>query len=97
MDFTQRLFALTQLPDLPRALREIARISAPGAMLTASTFAEGPADDWRRVKRWLHARIALHFVPVTWLEEQLAAVGFDNYRWSFPGGWFAYTAAQKTP
>ena len=33
-----------QFPDLPQALREIARVSARGAVLTTSTFAEGVDD-----------------------------------------------------
>lgn len=84
-----------QLPDLSRALQEIARISASRAVLTASTFAEGPNDRAAPFKHWLKRRFALHFVPLTWLGQQLARVGYHDYRWSLPGGWFGYTAACK--
>jgi len=61
-----------QLPDLPQALAEIARVSAPGAVLTASTYAEGPHDRWAGLKRWLGARYALRFVPLIWPASRLA-------------------------
>lgn len=84
-----------QFPDLPQALREIARVSAEGAVLTASTFAEGPADRYAALKRWMKRCFALHFVPLIWLGEQLTAVGYGNYEWLLPGGWFAYASARK--
>lgn len=84
-----------QLPDLPRALQEIARVSTKGAVLTASTFAEGPHDRYAPFKRWLNRRFALHFVPLEWLGQQLTRVGYHDYRWSLPGTWFAYTAARN--
>lgn len=84
-----------QFPDLPQALREIARVSGPGAMLTASTFAEGPDDRWVAFKRWLGQRFALHFVPLAELGEQLSALDYQQYQWSLPGGWFGYTSARK--
>ena len=85
-----------QFPDLPQALREIARVSAPGAVLTASTFAEGVDDGRAGLKRWLKRRLDLHFVPLAELGEQLAALGYGEYRWVLPGsGWFGYSAARK--
>ena len=85
-----------QFPDLSQALREIARVSAPGAVLTASTFAQGPADRRAAIKRWLKRRFDLHFVPLVWLAEQLADIGYHQYRWSLPGGWFGYVSARRT-
>lgn len=84
-----------QFPDLPKALQEIARVSAPGAVLTASTFAQEPADQRAAIKRWLKRRFDLHFVPLVRLGEQLTDVGYHQYRWSLPGGWFGYISAQK--
>ena len=84
-----------QFPDLPQALREIGRVSAPGAVLTASTFAEGPTDRRDAIKRLLKRRFDLHSVPLVWLEEQLASVGYGEYHWSLPGGWFGYISARK--
>jgi ubiquinone/menaquinone biosynthesis C-methylase UbiE len=84
-----------QLPDLSRALGEIARVSAKGAVLTASTFAESPEDPRADLKRWLRRQFDFHFVPVEWLGEQLAMAGYVDYDWSMPGGWFGYTSAKK--
>jgi len=84
-----------QFPDLPKALREIRRVSAKGAVLTASTLAEGPDDPLADVKRWMKRRFALHFVPLVELGEQLAALGYTDYEWSLPGGWFGYSSAHR--
>lgn len=85
-----------QFPDLPQALREIARVSAPGAVLTTSTFAEGPNDPRAGFKRWLNRRFDLHFVPLAEMGEQLRACGYVAYDWLLPGsGWFGYTSAHK--
>ena len=85
-----------QIPDLPQALREIARVSTPGAVLTASTFAEGPSDPFSGLKRWLKWRFALHFVPLDWLGQQLSTAGYQDYAWSLPGGWFGYITASRS-
>lgn len=84
-----------QLPDLPAALREIARVSRPGARLTASTLAEGPNDRHTGLKHWFRRRFALHFVPLPWLGDQLVGLGYRDFRWSLPGGWFGYSSAQR--
>ena len=83
-------------PDLPRALREIARISAPGAALTASMFAENPEHQCPRLREWLRVRLGLHFVPLLWLGEQLEALGYGQYTWSPPKSGFGYASAVKT-
>jgi len=86
-----------QFPDLPQALREIARASAAGAVLTASTFAQGPNDPRAGFKRWLKRRFDLHFVPLVEICDQLQAHGYDTCDWSLPGwGWFGYTWARKS-
>jgi ubiquinone/menaquinone biosynthesis C-methylase UbiE len=85
-----------QFPDLPQALREISRVSADGAVLSASSFAEGPDDPRAALKRWLKQHFDLHFVPLVKLGEQLAACGYGAYEWSLPGsGWFGYASACK--
>jgi ubiquinone/menaquinone biosynthesis C-methylase UbiE len=84
-----------QFPDLGQALREIARVSRPGAVLTAATFAEGPRDRHAGLKRWLKRRYQWHFVPLPWLGEELAALGYADYQWALPGGWFGYASARK--
>lgn len=85
-----------QFPQLPQALSELSRISTPGAVLTASTFAQGPADPRQRIKGWLQRYFDLYFIPLPELKEQLAAVGYGEYEWLLPGsGWFGYTASRK--
>jgi ubiquinone/menaquinone biosynthesis C-methylase UbiE len=84
-----------QIPDLPQALREIARVSAENAVLTASTFAEAPEDPFKLTKRWVYRWFALHFVPLVWLGERLSALGFSGYEWKLTGGRFAYLSARK--
>jgi demethylmenaquinone methyltransferase/2-methoxy-6-polyprenyl-1,4-benzoquinol methylase len=84
-----------QFPDLPQALREIARVSVEEAVLTASTLAEGPTDRYVGVKRWMKRRFDLHSVPLARMGEQLEALGYTDYEWSLPGGWFGYTSARK--
>jgi len=83
-------------PDLPRALAEIARVCVPGATLTASMFAEGPAHAHPRAREWLRRRTGLHFVPLVWLGEQLAACGFVDYEWSAPRLGFGYVSAKRS-
>lgn len=85
-----------QLPDLPGALYEIARVSTADAVLTASTFAEGPNDQWAALKHWFKRRFQLHFVPLDWLETQLAQVGYGDYRATLAGRWFGYAFVRKT-
>jgi SAM-dependent methyltransferase len=84
-----------QFPDLSQALREIARVSTRAAVLTASTFASEPGDRRADLKRWLREQVALHFVELSWLEDELRALGYGNFQWTLPGGWFAYTSASR--
>jgi ubiquinone/menaquinone biosynthesis C-methylase UbiE len=84
-----------QFPDLPQALREIGRVTCEGALLTASTFAEGPNDRYAFLKRWLRCGFSLHFVSLPWLGEALRSMGYVDYEWSLPGGWFGYTSAVR--
>ena len=85
-----------QFPDLSQSLREIARVSAEGAVLAASTFAaKEPGDPYAGVKRWMKRRFDLHFVPLDWLGERLTVLGYAGYEWALPGGWFGFTSARK--
>jgi hypothetical protein len=83
------------IPDLPRALHEIGRVSTDDARLAIATFAEGPNDPRTRLKRWLNRRFGVHFVPFNDLGAQLAAEGFRSFEWSLPGGWFGYASAVR--
>lgn len=75
---------LHQLPDLPRALSELARVAAPGAFLTASGFAESGEGSagWRA---WLRRWLALHVVPLAPLSRDLARAGFEQVHTEIAG------------
>jgi len=83
-------------PALPRALAEIARVSAPRAVLTASMFAENPDRPHPRLRELLRAQLGLHFVPLPWLGEQLRALGYTHYTWSVPKAGFAHVSAVRS-
>jgi SAM-dependent methyltransferase len=66
---------LHQMPDLGRALAEMARAAAPGARFSGSGFARSGADE-RGLRGWLWRRFALHCVSLPRLSGDLAAAGF---------------------
>jgi SAM-dependent methyltransferase len=87
-----------QFPDLPRALSEIARVSAPDAVLTASTFArekQQEAGPWGMIKDGLQASLSVNFVVLGSLGEALGRLGYGDYRYTIPGSWFGYLSARK--
>jgi hypothetical protein len=75
-------------------VREIAHVSAAEAVLTASFFAQRSDDPYTQVKRWLEQRTDLQFVSLDWLRTYLEAVGFQDYHWRLPGGWFGYISTR---
>jgi ubiquinone/menaquinone biosynthesis C-methylase UbiE len=84
---------LHQMPDLDAALREIARVSAPGGRFAASTFARAEDDGGGR--SWLRARLGLHVVPVDRLRRALHAAGFEAAMPGMAGPLFAYASASR--
>ena len=85
---------LHQMPDLDRALAELARVSRSGARFTASSFARGDAAE-SGVRGWLRRRFALHFVPVERLANAVAQAGFAEVETRMAGAWFAYASARR--
>jgi len=85
---------LHQMPDLPRALGEMARVTARGGRFAASTFAQaGPEPrGWRAIAA---RRLALHFVPEARLAAAIAGAGFSGVETEMAGPWFAYAAAGR--
>jgi SAM-dependent methyltransferase len=85
---------LHQMPDLGRALAEMARVVAPGGRLAASTFAQAGAQPhgWRALAA---RRLALHFVPERRLAGAIAGAGFSGVETEMAGPWFAYAAAVR--
>ena len=85
---------LHQLPDLARALAEIARVSAPGARVVLSSFATG-SDRPARWRRGLRERFALHVVSLPALAHDLAALGFTDVGWRTAGPVFGRAWARR--
>jgi SAM-dependent methyltransferase len=85
---------LHQMPDLARALAEVARVAEPGARFAASGFAQSGAAE-SGVRGWLYRRFALHFVPVAALAQQIEQAGFGDVDARMTGAWFAYASARR--
>jgi ubiquinone/menaquinone biosynthesis C-methylase UbiE len=85
---------LHQLPDLARALAEIARVSAPGARVVLSSFASG-SDQPARWRQLLRDRFALHVVSLPALVRDLEALGFTDAGWRMSGPLFGRAWAQR--
>jgi len=83
------------MPDLPKAVAELARAAAPGARLTASSFASGSDDPRARLKEWLNRRAGVNFVSLPWLGREFESVGLEGYEGRMSGGWLGYAAARK--
>lgn len=85
---------LHQMPDLGRALAELARVAQPGARFTGTGFAETGARE-RGWKGWLWRRFQLHFVPADRLAEEVERAGFEAVRVAMMGPWMAFAEAQR--
>lgn len=66
---------LHQLPDLDRALAEMARVTREGGRFAASGFAAA-GEEPGGLRGWLWRRLALHFVPLGPLARSAVAAGF---------------------
>ena len=85
---------LHQLPDLARALAELARVAAPGARVVLSSFATG-SDRPARWRRLLRDRFGLHVVALPELARDLAALGFADVGWHASGPVFGRAWARR--
>ncbi len=83
-----------QFPDLPRAIDEMARVSASGARLTLSGFASASEDARVGFKRWAE-RFDVHFVPMDELANSLEVAGFEEVGGGMVGGWVGYRWARR--
>jgi ubiquinone/menaquinone biosynthesis C-methylase UbiE len=83
-----------QMPDLERALGEMARVAVPGARFAASGFAsEGAAEQGTR--GWLRRRLALHVVPLARLARGSAAAGFEGVETRMAGRAVGYAWGRR--
>jgi ubiquinone/menaquinone biosynthesis C-methylase UbiE len=85
---------LHQLPDLGRALGEMARVASAGGRFAASGFAaagEEPGD----LRGWLWRRLALHFVPLGPLARAAVAAGFAGVETRMAGPAVGYVWGRR--
>lgn len=85
---------LHQMPDLARALGEMARVAKPGAHFAASGFARSGAQE-SGLRGWLWRRLALHFIPVETLRRAIEDAGFTDATTQIEGATFAYASARR--
>jgi SAM-dependent methyltransferase len=86
---------LHQFPDLTRAIREMSRVSGPGARIAVSGFAEAADDPARRFKRWTTRRFEAHFVPMDRLAHELEAANYHEIAGEMHGRWVGYRWGAK--
>ena len=80
---------LHQMPDLARALREAARVSAVGGAFTGSSFARSGATE-TGLRGWLWRRWSLHFVPIVALRAAVERAGFADVGGEMAGRYMGY-------
>jgi ubiquinone/menaquinone biosynthesis C-methylase UbiE/uncharacterized protein YbaR (Trm112 family) len=68
--------------DTVKALREIARVMKPGAVLSVFTFTAGSAGilKFRGVREWYRREHSLHVFEIPEMEQYLRASGFEGFR-----------------
>lgn len=83
--------------DAATALREIARVMKPGAILSAFTFTAGRRGilKFRRVREWYRKDHGLHVFGLSELEECLTASGFTNFRPAISGSILTFSARKR--
>jgi SAM-dependent methyltransferase len=84
-----------QMPDLERALAEMARVASPGARFAASGFARDGEDE-RGARAWLRRRFALHVVPLARLARGAAGAGFAEVGARMSGPTMGYVWARRS-
>jgi ubiquinone/menaquinone biosynthesis C-methylase UbiE len=87
---------LHQMPDLGRALGEMARVAKPGAHFAGSGFARGGSQE-TGLRGWLWRRWSLHFLPVERLAKELDEAGFAAVEVRMAGPWFGYASGRRAP
>lgn len=80
-----------QLPDLPRAIREIARVLTPGGRLTASTFARNASSSTNRETR----PGRLHRIDLARLADTIQAADLADYGYEMAGASWGYLWARR--
>ena len=83
--------------DTVVALREMARVMKPAAVLSVFTFTPGGAGilKYRRVREWLSSKHGLHVFELTELERYLEAAGFERFEPKVSGSILTFSARRK--
>jgi len=80
--------------DTVIALREMARVMKPGAILSVFTFTGGRGGilKYRRVREWSHREHGLHVFDLTEMEQYLTASGFTDFQPEVSGSILTFSA-----
>jgi len=83
--------------DTVVALREMARVMKPGAILSVFTFAAGRGGilKFRRVREWSRRNNGLHVFELTEMEQYLAASGFKDFQPELSGSTLTFSARKR--
>jgi SAM-dependent methyltransferase len=104
LPFADGLFAATVccgslhlFTDTLIALREMARVMKPGAVLAVFTFTAGDRGilRFRSIRQWSRRHHGLHVFELPELEQCLAAAGFDNLRPKVTGSILTFSARRR--
>jgi len=84
--------------DTVIALREIARVMKPAAILSVFTFAAGRGGilKFRRVREWSLKKHGLHVFELSELEQYLAASGFEDFQPEVSGSILTFSARRQS-
>ena len=80
--------------DTVIALREVARVMKPGAILSVFTFAAGRGGilKFPRVREWSRRRHGLHVFELSEMEQYLGTSGFQEFQPEVSGSILTFTA-----
>jgi ubiquinone/menaquinone biosynthesis C-methylase UbiE/uncharacterized protein YbaR (Trm112 family) len=83
--------------DTVVALREMARVMKPGAILSVFTFTAGDAGilKYRRVREWMSSKCGLHVFELAEMERYLDAAGFERFKPKMFGSILTFSASRK--
>jgi len=83
--------------DTVIALREMARVMRPGAILAVFTFTAGRGGilKYRRVREWYRRDLGLHAFDLPELEQYLSASGFTDFQPEVSGSILTFSARKS--
>jgi len=84
--------------DTVIALREMARVMKPAAILSVFTFGAGRGGvlKFRRVREWSRRNVGLHAFDLSEMEQYLTASGFEDFQPEMSGSILTFSARKQT-